>query len=87
MLEKLALSVRVCKDCHSIKWEEASVVDKAKHPGELPLKEALHIHMTPAEECLNRDTGLEIPRCWMAALRKQEAKTKLHHFATSNDTH
>ena len=62
MLEKLALAVRVYKDCHSIKWEEASVVDKAKHPGELPLKEALHIHMTPAEECLNRDTRLNMLR-------------------------
>ena len=29
-------------------------------PGELPIKEALHIHMTPAEEHFNRDTGLEI---------------------------
>ena len=23
----------------------------------------------------NRDTGLEIPKCWMAAWRKQEAST------------
>ena len=30
------------------RWEEATVVDKAKHPEELPLKEALHIHMTSA---------------------------------------
>ena len=47
------------------------VVDKAKCPEELLLKEALHIHITPVEEGLNRDTGLEILRCWMAALRKQ----------------
>ena len=45
-------------------------LNKAKHPCELPLKEALYIHMTPAEECLNRDTRLEVPGCWMAALRK-----------------
>ena len=55
-------------------------------PGELPLKEALHIHMTPTEERLNRNTRPEIPGCWMAALRKQETKSKLHHSATSGDT-
>ena len=31
--------------------------------------------MASAEECLNRDTGLEIPGCWMAALGTQEART------------
>ena len=55
----------------SIRWEEATGVNKAKHPGELPLKEALHILMIPAEEHLNRETGLEI-----SALRKQETTTK-----------
>ena len=70
-----------------MRWEVATVVDKAKHPGELPLKKAVHIHMTPAEEHLNRDTGLEIHGYWMAALRKQKTKTKQHHFATSGDTH
>ena len=40
-------------------------------PGQLPLKEG--IHMIPAEERLNKDTGLEIPGCWMAVLRKQDA--------------
>ena len=55
----------------SIRWEEATVVDKAKHPGELPLKAALHILMIHAEEHLNRETGLEIP-----TLRKQETRTK-----------
>ena len=33
----------------------------ARHPRELLLlKEAIHIQMTPAEERLNRDTGLEL---------------------------
>ena len=44
-------------------------------PWRLPAKEALHFHMTPAEEHLNRDIGLEIPRCWLAALKKQETRT------------
>ena len=62
------------------------MVDKAKHPRELPPKEALHIHMTPAEENLKRDSRLEIFRCWLAALRKQETRTKLHHSTTCTDT-
>ena len=55
MREKSAVATHAC-----IRWWESTVVDEAKHQhlGELPLKEALHIHETPAEECLNRDTGL-----------------------------
>ena len=45
-------------------------------PEQLPLKESIHIHMIPAEEYLNMGTGLEIPGCWMAVLRKQEVRTK-----------
>ena len=36
--------------------------------------EVIHIQMTSAEECFNRDLGLELPGCWMAALRSQEAR-------------
>ena len=52
-----SVAERTGKDQHSMRWEEATVVDKANHPEELPLKEALHIHMSPAEEHPNRDTG------------------------------
>ena len=60
------------------------MVDTAKHPEELPLKEALHILLTPAEERVNRKIGLEITECWMAAPRKQETRTKLRHTTTSS---
>ena len=40
------------------KWDETTVVDMARHPRELLIKEAIHIQMIPAEERLNRDTGL-----------------------------
>ena len=37
----------------------------ARHPRELLLKEAIHTQMTPADECLNRDTGPGTPgSCW-----------------------
>ena len=74
-LEKSAVAEHAWKDHHTIKWEETAVVDMARHPRELLLKEAIHIQMTPAEERLNRDAGLELPGCWVAALRKQEGTT------------
>ena len=47
MLQISAVAEHAWKDHHSIRSEEATVVDTAKGPGELPLKEALRIHMTP----------------------------------------
>ena len=75
LLEKSAVAEHAWKDHHTIKWEETAVVDMARHPRELLLKEAIHIQMTPAEERLNRDAGLELPGCWVAALRRQEGTT------------
>ena len=46
-----------------------------RHPNELLLKEAIHIHMIPVQERLNRDTRLELPGCWVATLRRQESRT------------
>ena len=46
MLEKSVVAEHAWKDHNSIRWEEATVVDKAKCPEELPLKKALHIYST-----------------------------------------
>ena len=73
-LEKSALSEHAWKNHYAMKWDETTVIDTARHPRELLLKEAIHIQMTPAEECLNRDTGLELPGCWVAALRRQRTR-------------
>jgi len=42
--------------------------------GELLLKEALHVQMTPEEERFYRDRGLEIPGCRNALMRRQEGR-------------
>ena len=42
--------------------------------------------MTLAEEHFNGDTGLELPGCWMAVLRRQESRTKQGRNVTSGDT-
>ena len=52
------------------------MVDMARHPRKLLLKEAIHIQITPVEEYLNSDTGLELPGCWAAALTRQEDSTR-----------
>ena len=74
-LEKSAVAEHAWKDHHTIKWEETTVVDMARHPRKLLLKETIHIQITPAEECLNSDTGLELPGCWAAALTREEDLT------------
>ena len=74
MLEKSAVAEHAWKDHHSITLEKVTVVDMAKHPGELPVKEVLQIHVTHAEECSYKDIRLEILSCWVAAFRKQETR-------------
>ena len=84
MLEKSAVAEHVWKDHYSIRRNEATVVDKAKRPGELSLKEALHIYMYTLLS--NASTGTLGLRS-LAALRNQEDRTKLHHSTISSYTH
>ena len=48
------------------------MIDWARRPRVLMLKEAIHSQMTPAEEPFNRDGGLELLGCWIAALKTRE---------------
>ena len=52
-----------------------------------PVKEALHIQMTPVEERFNRDGGLEVPGCWTAVMRRQGGRSNPHRPLTSNDVY
>ena len=76
-LAKSAVAEHAWKDHHhgSHQMGGDHSVDMARHPRELLLKEAIHIQMTPAEERLNRDTGIELPGWWVAALKRQEDST------------
>ena len=44
-LEKSALAEHAWENHHSVVWEETSVVDQARSPKELLLKEAIHIRL------------------------------------------
>ena len=65
-LENSALAEHAWENHDPVKWEEITVVDQARSPKELLLKEAIHIRLLKLP--LNRDGGLELSGCWMAAL-------------------
>ena len=50
-----------------IKWEKVFVIDRARTAKELLMKEAINIRLN--RPSLNRDASLELPRCWMPALK------------------
>ena len=56
----------------SSNWKDTSMIDWARRPEELLLKEAIHIQGTPAGERRNRDGGKGIPKGWTAALKRSE---------------
>ncbi len=64
-LEKSALAEHAWENHHPIKWEKATVIDQAR-------KEAIHIRLQHPH--LNRYGGLELPGCWVAALKGTAAR-------------
>ena len=71
-LQKSAVAEHAWGSHHPINWKDTSVIDRARRPEELLLKEAIHIQGTPAGDRLNRDGGKGIPKCWTAALKCSE---------------
>ncbi len=63
-----AIAEHAWQQHYPITWEEVKVVDRASKNCELNMKEALHIQMTPDNNKLNRDIGLELPGCWLSML-------------------
>ena len=51
-LEKSAVAEHVWENHHLVHWEETTVLDHGRGQ-ELLVKKALHIQMTPSEECFN----------------------------------
>ena len=56
--KKSVVAEHAWKEHHPIRWQETSVINRASRFGELRVKEALHIHLTPGDQCFNRDVGL-----------------------------
>ena len=62
-------------------WEETTTLDHGRGQ-ELLVKEALHIQMIAAEECFNRDGGLEVPGCWTVWHTIRNKKKKKAYIGT-----
>ena len=76
-MEKSAVAEHALENHHPIDLEEATVLDHGRRQ-ELLVKEALHIQMTPSEECFNWDGGLEVLGCWTAVMKRQGGRSNLH---------
>ena len=68
-MEKSAISEHAWTTSHTIEWNEMTALDQARRRKELMIKEALHISLTPENQRLSRDGGLELPACWAATLK------------------
>ena len=68
---KLAVAEHAWEHHHHNEWEGTRVIDQARRPKELQLKEALHIQMSDGE-LLQWDTGLEVPGCWLATPKRRQ---------------
>ena len=75
IVEKSAVAEHAWEHHHHIHWEGTRVIDQARRPKELQLKEALQIQ-TSDGELLNRDIGLEVPSCWLATMKRRQDETK-----------
>ena len=73
---RFAVAEHVWKEHHPIRWQETSVIDRASRFGELRVKEALHIHLTPEDQRFNRDVGLELPGRWVSTLKALRVKPR-----------
>ena len=77
MMEKSVVAGHAWENHHLIYWEETTVLDHGRGQ-KLLVKEALHIQMTPSEECFNRDGGLEVPDYWTTVMRRHGGRSNPH---------
>ena len=72
---------------HPIKWEDISVVDQARRPKELMLKEALHIQLTHFEEWLNQYVVIGLPDCYIITLKTLRCRVVAQGPASPDHMH
>ena len=71
-LEKSAIAEHAWRHNRPTEWNDTQVVDQADRHKELLVKEALHIQTGAGGGSLNRDGGMELSDCWVAAVRQYE---------------
>ena len=55
-------------------WDGTKILQHASHTMELVMKEALCIRSMPTDSHLNKDSGYELPNCWIALNRKLKGR-------------
>ena len=68
--EKSARAKHAWTENHPIRWDDTRILQHASRTMELVVKEAICIRTTPESSHFNRDSGYDIPDCWIATYRK-----------------
>ena len=69
-LTKSAIAEHAWLESHPINWDGTRILQRASYTMELVMKEAMCIQSTPTDSRFNRDSGYELPDCWIALNRK-----------------
>ena len=65
---KSAIADHAWSEQHAIEWDNTTVIDRSSNRMNLMLKEALHIQLSPKQQQMNRDSGTDIPGCWVSTI-------------------
>ena len=68
-MEKSAVAEYAWQEGHTINWSGVCILDEASRNSVLLIKEAMHICLRGTDGTINRDTGLDIPQCWVHAIK------------------
>ena len=70
LTDKSAIAEHAWTNGHPIRWDATKVLQRASRTMELVMKESLSIRTKPESERFNRDSGFELPDCWIATYKK-----------------
>ena len=65
---KSAIADHAWSEQNAIEWDNTTVIDRSSNRMNLMLKEALHIQLRPKQQQMNRDSGTDIPGCWVSTI-------------------
>ena len=75
--DKSAIAEHAWTNDHPINWADTKILQRANRAMELVLKESLSIRTTPEDARFNRDSGYELPDCWIATYKKLKGGASL----------
>ena len=70
LTDKSTIAEHAWANYRPINWAETKILQRANHTMELVMKEALSIRTTPKDVHFNRDSGYELPDCWITTFKK-----------------